>query len=65
MKSSTTGMALMPAAQTIGQRLVLLSLLALLALGGAGMSHAHSASAPNGRWLAPSIPIPPPASFRV
>ncbi len=43
------------------QGLGLLGLLALLALAGAGVGHTHSTSAPNGRWLAPSIPIPPPS----
>ena len=64
MKGSTKAGAPLPALKHIGEGLVLLSLLALLVLFGAGVSHTHSASAPNGRWLAPSIPIPPPASFR-
>jgi hypothetical protein len=45
MKPSTKLVALVPAAQTIGQGLVRLCLLGLLALFGAGVTHSHSASA--------------------
>ena len=44
MKLSTKAIALVPAAQAIGQRLALLGLLALLALVGAGMSRVLPAS---------------------
>lgn len=49
MKRSTTQAALLPAAPIIGQRLVLLLLLgmlALFALVGASVGHARSASTP-------------------
>ena len=52
MKGLTKASALVLATKRAGKTLVLLSLLALLGLVGAGMSHAHSASAPTGVQIA-------------
>ena len=60
MHISTTGMALARRTTHSGRMLVvlmaltLLSLLGLLGLVRTGQSHAHWASAPTGRWLAPT-----------
>lgn len=58
MKRSTTQAALLPSAPIMGQRLILLLLLGMLtlfALFGAGMGHAHPASAPTGVQIAASV----------
>ena len=55
MKLSAKGLALVPAVKHIGQELVLLSLLALLALVGAGVAGSHLASGPAGAQIAASV----------
>ena len=56
MKPSTKVLALVPATQTIGQKLVLLSVLTLLVLFGTSIAHSHSASTQQaGAWVAASV----------
>lgn len=51
MKRSTTQTALLPA-QIMGQRLLLLGMLVLFALVGAGMGHARLAQTPSRAYVA-------------
>lgn len=67
MYRSSTGVTLVNRATLTGRMLVvlsvlaLLSLLSLLGLVGGGLGHAHWASAPTGRWMAPGpVTTPPP-----
>ena len=52
MKSSTKAGVLLPAIKQTGKTLVLLCLLAMLGLVGAGVSHAHAALTPSGVRMA-------------
>ena len=60
MQSSMKAGVLVPAVKHLGQGVVLLCLLALVALFGAGGGSLHEVSMPTGVWMAPGPIITPP-----